>query len=68
MAMVKLNVFHWHITDSHSWPMSIKSHSYLSEYGAYDATKVYTAYDISEVKYKNIFGLIFGIQKLYYNR
>ncbi|XP_037045351.1 chitooligosaccharidolytic beta-N-acetylglucosaminidase-like [Bradysia coprophila] len=49
MSMVKLNVFHWHITDSHSWPMSIKSHSYLSDYGAYDETKVYTADDIAEI-------------------
>lgn len=50
MAMVKLNLFHWHITDSHSWPMSIKSHSYLSDYGAYTETKIYTADDIKEVE------------------
>lgn len=49
MAMVKLNVFHWHITDSHSWPIQIKSHSYLSDYGAYEDSKFYTAVDISEV-------------------
>lgn len=49
MSMVKLNVFHWHITDSHSFPMVIKSHPDLSKYGAYSDTMIYTAKDIQEI-------------------
>lgn len=49
MAMVKLNVFHWHIADSQSFPMVLKSHPELSELGAYSADKVYTIADIQEV-------------------
>lgn len=49
MAMVKLNLFHWHITDSQSFPVVIKSHPYLSKYGSYSPTKIYTAKDIKEV-------------------
>lgn len=47
--MVKLNVFHWHITDSHSFPVVIKSHPYLHRYGAFSPDKVYTAEDIRSI-------------------
>lgn len=50
MGMVKLNTFHWHITDSQSFPLVLKSHPELSRIGAYSSDKVYTADDISEVK------------------
>lgn len=49
MAMVKLNTFHWHITDSQSFPLVLKSHPELSQIGAYSSDKVYTADDIKEV-------------------
>lgn len=49
MGMVKLNTFHWHITDSQSFPLVLKSHPELSRLGAYSSDKVYTAEDISEV-------------------
>lgn len=49
MAMVKLNVFHWHITDSHSFPVVIQSHPYLHRYGAFAPHKVYTAQDIRSI-------------------
>lgn len=49
MGMVKLNTFHWHITDSQSFPLVLKSHPELSRLGAYSSDKVYTADDISEV-------------------
>lgn len=47
--MTKLNVFHWHITDSHSFPVVIKSHPYLHEYGAYQPDKIYTAEMVKDV-------------------
>ncbi|XP_058124961.1 chitooligosaccharidolytic beta-N-acetylglucosaminidase [Anopheles coustani] len=46
MAMVKLNVFHWHITDSQSFPLVIKSRPTLHKYGAYSQREVYTAEDV----------------------
>lgn len=47
--MVKLNTFHWHITDSQSFPIVLKSHPELSHLGAYSPDKVYTADDVAEV-------------------
>lgn len=49
MSMSKLNIFHWHITDSHSFPLVIKSHPDLVEYGAYQPKKIYTAEDVKDV-------------------
>jgi hexosaminidase len=49
MAMVKMNVFHWHITDSHSFPIVIRSHPELSKYGAYARSKIYTPEDVAEI-------------------
>ncbi|GAB0100869.1 Beta-hexosaminidase [Sergentomyia squamirostris] len=49
LAMVKLNTFHWHITDSHSFPVHIKSQPDLAEYGAYSPEETYTARDVQDV-------------------
>lgn len=49
MAMVKLNTFHWHMTDSHSWPLVLKSHPEITRLGAYSSEKIYTPEDISGV-------------------
>lgn len=49
MGMVKLNTFHWHITDSHSFPLVVKTQPELSKLGAYDVDKIYTAEDIEDV-------------------
>lgn len=50
MAMAKLNVFHWHMTDSQSFPLVLKSHPDLSAIGAYSPEKVYTINDIIGVR------------------
>lgn len=50
MAMNKLNVLHWHLTDSQSWPF--QSHTYpelATKGGAYCPTCVYTSHDIQQV-------------------
>ncbi|HXC99474.1 MAG TPA: beta-N-acetylhexosaminidase [Verrucomicrobiae bacterium] len=37
MAMHKLNVFHWHLTDDHGWRIEIKKYPKLTEIGAWRA-------------------------------
>ncbi|XP_065169045.1 chitooligosaccharidolytic beta-N-acetylglucosaminidase-like [Atheta coriaria] len=49
MAASKLNVFHWHITDSHSFPYVSKSMPQLSKLGAYSREKIYTPEDVAEI-------------------
>jgi hexosaminidase len=49
MALVKLNVFHWHITDSQSFPIEIKSQPQLTELGAFSKDQVYTHEDVKEI-------------------
>lgn len=45
----KLNVLHWHITDADSFPIYIKSHPYLSGYGAFNSTCVYSIADVTDI-------------------
>ena len=49
MSMVKLNVFHWHITDSNSWPLDLQAYPELAGRGAYSAEQKYSEEDIREV-------------------
>jgi hexosaminidase len=35
MAMHKMNVFHWHLTDDHGWRIEIKKYPKLTEVGAW---------------------------------
>ena len=46
MSWSKLNVFHWHISDAQSFPLSVPGFTELSEKGAYSAEKVYTPDDV----------------------
>ncbi|ORY26256.1 glycoside hydrolase superfamily [Naematelia encephala] len=49
MAMVKLNVFHWHITDSNSWPLDLSTHPELAQAGAYSPSDIYSEADIRHI-------------------
>ena len=49
MSMVKLNVFHWHITDSQSWPLDLASYPELAKAGAYSLSRKYTEDDIKDL-------------------
>lgn len=49
LAMVKMNTFHWHITDSQSFPMTIERHPFLTEVGSYSPKEVYTREDMKEI-------------------
>ncbi|KAL5292578.1 Hexo1 family protein [Megaselia abdita] len=58
MGSVKLNTFHWHITDTHSFPFEMKSQPELYKKGAYTSKKIYTHKAIGElVKYGRAVGV-----------
>ena len=58
MASTKLNVFHWHITDSQSFPMESKRLPQMNFFGAYSEDKVYHQTDIeSIIKYAKYRGI-----------
>ena len=61
MSMSKLNTFHWHMTDTHSFPIVSKTWPKMSQYGAYSPQKVYTEADIKEIVE---FGLLNGVRVL----
>ncbi|KAL7314745.1 Glucosamine-6-phosphate isomerase (Glucosamine-6-phosphate deaminase) (GNPDA) (GlcN6P deaminase) [Mucor circinelloides] len=48
-AYNKMNVLHWHATDSQSWPLYFKSHPELSQKGAYSSKEVYTPADVKKI-------------------
>ncbi|ORX45846.1 hypothetical protein DM01DRAFT_300867 [Hesseltinella vesiculosa] len=49
MSYNKMNVFHWHATDSQSWPLYYKSHPELSQNGAYTPAEVYHPQDVQNI-------------------
>ncbi|XP_066992201.2 chitooligosaccharidolytic beta-N-acetylglucosaminidase [Anabrus simplex] len=58
MAANKLNTFHWHVTDSQSFPFQSKTYPNLSRYGAYSPEQIYTEDDIrSIVEYARVRGV-----------
>lgn len=46
MAANKLNVFHWHITDSHSFPILLPSEPELARKGSYGRDMIYSPADV----------------------
>ena len=57
--LFQLNVFHWHIVDTHSIPIEFLGEltAPLTQYGAYDAASIYTQQDIKDfVEYANYRG------------
>lgn len=58
MSACKMNVFHWHISDSQSFPMESKRLPQMTEYGAFAEDKIYRQIDIESVikygKYRGI--------------
>ncbi|XP_030756316.1 chitooligosaccharidolytic beta-N-acetylglucosaminidase-like [Sitophilus oryzae] len=58
MAASKLNTFHWHITDTASFPYVSQSRPELSEAGAYSARKVYDDQTVRDiVEYGRVRGI-----------
>ena len=48
-----MNVFHWHLTDSHSFPIELKKYpdttGQMVNYGAYDKDQFYTVEQVREI-------------------
>ncbi|XAR63371.1 Beta-N-acetylhexosaminidase, partial [Bertholletia excelsa] len=59
MSGNKLNVFHWHITDSHSFPLVVPSEPDLAGKGAYGEEMQYSPEDVRRVVE---FGLEHGVR------
>lgn len=49
MAMVKLNVLHWHIVDAQSWPVESASWPLLWSAGAFSPLERYTTDDLAAI-------------------
>ena len=49
MSHNKLNVFHWHLTDTHSFPFVSKREPMLTMYGAYSPSHIYRPEDIIDI-------------------
>lgn len=49
MSYNKLNTFHWHITDTHSFPIVISKLLNMSYYGAYSEQQRYTESDVTTI-------------------
>jgi hexosaminidase len=49
MEQNKLNVLHWHITDSQSWPWRSESYPEIGTSGAFHPKRIYTTHDIQTV-------------------
>lgn len=49
MSWVKINTFHWHITDSQSFPLEVAQYPELAINGAYSPQEVYTESDVQYI-------------------
>ncbi|KZW01500.1 N-acetylhexosaminidase [Exidia glandulosa HHB12029] len=49
MSWVKMNVLHWHVVDSQSFPLVIPGFEELSTQGAYSPTKIYSVADVQDI-------------------
>lgn len=49
LAASKLNVFHWHISDSQSFPFDSPRVPQMARYGAYSEDKIYRASDVVRI-------------------
>ena len=61
MSANKLNVFHWHITDSHSFPLLLPSEPGLAGKGSYGPQMQYSPEDVKKIVE---FGLEHGVRVL----
>lgn len=48
MSMAKLNVFHWHLSDSQSWPLMVQSYPNMTR-DAYSLDETYSPADVRSI-------------------
>lgn len=48
-AMLQMSQFHWHVTDSHSFPLQIPGFEEVAEKGAYSPSMIYTPSDVQDI-------------------
>lgn len=44
-----MSQFHWHVTDSQSFPLQVPGFTDLAEFGAYDPSMVYSPNDVQDI-------------------
>jgi len=49
MSYSKMNVFHWHVTDSQSFPLYLESLPMMAESGAYSMEQTYNKWEVDEI-------------------
>ena len=49
MSYSKLNVFHWHLTDSQSFPLYLDSMPEFAEFGAYSPEQTYSKWEVEDI-------------------
>jgi hexosaminidase len=49
LSFTKISVFHWHITDSDSFPIQSLSHPNLTTYGAFSPSQTYSQLDVDNI-------------------
>lgn len=49
MSWVKINTFHWHITDSQSFPLVVAQYPQLAANGAYSPEETYSESDVQYI-------------------
>ncbi|XP_068248903.1 chitooligosaccharidolytic beta-N-acetylglucosaminidase-like [Palaemon carinicauda] len=58
MAANKLNTFHWHVTDSHSFHIYLENLPKMTYYGAYSSSQIYHPADVKHiVEYGRVRGI-----------
>ncbi|KAK5993809.1 Beta-hexosaminidase [Cladobotryum mycophilum] len=48
LALSKMNILHWHITDSQSWPIQINAYPQVTK-DAYSANEIYTPQNVQSI-------------------
>ncbi|KAJ2924124.1 hypothetical protein H1R20_g12964, partial [Candolleomyces eurysporus] len=49
MSLVKMSVFHWHVVDSQSFPLTIPGFEELAKKGAYSRKEIYSSADVQGI-------------------
>ncbi|KAG6013706.1 woronin body major protein [Claviceps lovelessii] len=48
LALSKMNILHWHITDSQSWPLQLQSYPEVTK-DAYSPREIYSEHDVQDI-------------------